>query len=157
MPTLQGAPDSIVMKIMSKLLVTLVVLPLVLLPAACATTENAAAQQGVRDPAYEKERQARWDRRRQKRFKPENIGKLLLDMNALPVPDRSLPLPGPQTENKNAPMGRHSETARFLSVEIRPLRSLGNYRPADEHTHVVDRLFVRVLGNAVLQNQNPRR
>ncbi len=71
------------MKILSKLLVTLVLLTLVLLPAACATMETAPQEKGVRDPAYEKERQAKWDRRRQKRLKPEKIGKLLLDMNAL--------------------------------------------------------------------------
>jgi len=67
---------------MSKLLAPVVLLPLFLLPAGCATTETAA-EKGVRDPAYEKERQAKWDRRRRKRLKREDIGKLLLDANAL--------------------------------------------------------------------------
>jgi HEAT repeats len=65
------------MKIMTKLLLV----PLVLLPA-CAATETGPGK-GERDPAYEKERQARWDRRRKKRLTPEPIGKVLLDINVL--------------------------------------------------------------------------
>lgn len=64
---------------MRKLLL-LALLPV--LPAAACTTSSPSAE-GVRDPAYEKERQARWDRRRKKRLQPESVGKVLLDANVL--------------------------------------------------------------------------
>jgi hypothetical protein len=66
-----------------KKLPLLVPLVLVVLVSACSTTETTPEEKGVRDPAYEKERQARWDRRRKKRRMPEEIGKVLLDANLL--------------------------------------------------------------------------
>lgn len=61
----------------------LVSLVLVALVPACSTTGTASQEKGVRDPAFEKEFQAQWDRRRAKWRKPEEIGKVLLDANLL--------------------------------------------------------------------------
>ena len=74
--------------IMKNLLLVL----LVLLPAACAT--SSAATDGTKDPAYEKAQQAKWDRYRKGRLNaqdrvrrgrllPQELGRVLLDCDAL--------------------------------------------------------------------------
>ena len=63
--------------IMKKLLLV----PLVLLPAACATTPGA--EDGTRDLAYEEAQQAKWNRIRRSRLVPKEIGRVLLDANNL--------------------------------------------------------------------------
>ena len=86
--SLQGGPDCVVIMIMKNLLLV----PLALLPAACAT--SSAAADGTRDPAYEKAQRDKWnryrtgrlnaqDRVRRGRLMPQEIGRVLLDCDAL--------------------------------------------------------------------------